>query len=129
VFSGARLVVFVDGDFWHGNTWAIRKAKLEKGHNPEYWISKIERNIERDRERTRELKVLGWSVLRVWESEVATNRDQVVHRIELALRGRRRRVVSHDKCRYFRVRSTYSQNKQGQEIKRARGQIGEGERQ
>ena len=43
-FGGARLVIFVDGDFWHGNDWRTRKAKLERGHNPDYWMAKIQRN-------------------------------------------------------------------------------------
>ena len=48
VFVRARLAVFCDGDFWHGRNWPERKAKLEQGHNPGYWVAKIERNMERD---------------------------------------------------------------------------------
>jgi DNA mismatch endonuclease (patch repair protein) len=88
VFSGPRLAVFVDGDFWHGNTWRIRKAKLAQGHNADYWISKIKRNRERDRERTCELSAAGWLVLRVWESEIHADLDRVVRRVESALRRR-----------------------------------------
>lgn len=40
------LVVFVDGDFWHGYKWEERKPKLKT--NREYWIPKIERNMQRD---------------------------------------------------------------------------------
>jgi DNA mismatch endonuclease (patch repair protein) len=80
--------VFVDGDFWHGKTWRMRKAKLAQGHNADYWISKIERNMERDRERTRELSAAGWLVLRVWESEIHADLDRVVRRVESALRRR-----------------------------------------
>src|SRR5947208_8487763 len=46
VFLGPRVVVFVDGDFWHGKNWIARKAKLAQGHNADYWISKIERNVQ-----------------------------------------------------------------------------------
>jgi DNA mismatch endonuclease, patch repair protein len=65
VFPGARLIVFVDGDFWHGKNWKTRKAKLAQGHNANYWIRKIERNVARDREQSRELRASGWLVLRV----------------------------------------------------------------
>jgi DNA mismatch endonuclease, patch repair protein len=88
VFPGARVIVFVDGDFWHGKNWETRKAKLAQGHNANYWIRKIERNAARDRERSRELSSAGWLVLRVWESEVHSNVGGVVRRIESALRQR-----------------------------------------
>jgi DNA mismatch endonuclease Vsr len=77
--------VFVDGDFWHGRNWPARKAKLAVGHNSDYWIRKIERNVERDKERNRELRSAGWRVLRVWESQINTDVSLVVHRIKLAL--------------------------------------------
>ncbi len=86
VFPSARLIVFVDGDFWHGKNWKMRKARLAQGHNANYWIRKIERNVARDRERSRELRAVGWLVLRVWESEVHSKVGEVVRRIESALR-------------------------------------------
>ncbi len=88
VFQGARVIVFVDGDFWHGNNWIDRKAKLAEGHNARYWISKIERNIERDRELSDELCEAGWLVLRFWESQIYADLDQIVRTIELTLRKR-----------------------------------------
>lgn len=88
VFPGLRVVVFVDGDFWHGKNWFVRKAKLAQGHNADYWIRKIERNVQRDRERNRELSAAGWLVLRVWESQIHADVGRVVRRLELALRKR-----------------------------------------
>jgi DNA mismatch endonuclease, patch repair protein len=85
VFSGPKLAVFVDGDFWHGKAWRIRKAKLAQGHNADYWISKIERNMERDRRQTRELIAAGWLVLRVWESRIHADLDGIVRRVRSAL--------------------------------------------
>ena len=38
VFSGARLVVFVDGDFWHGRHWKSLRRKLRSRANPGYWL-------------------------------------------------------------------------------------------
>jgi DNA mismatch endonuclease (patch repair protein) len=85
VFPGPRVIVFVDGDFWHGKNWIARKAKLAQGHNANYWIRKIERNVARDRERSGELRAAGWLALRVWESEVHSNVGKVVRRIGSAL--------------------------------------------
>ena len=64
VFRKARVVVFVDGDFWHGNP---RCKRLPKS-NVEYWQKKIEGNIARDKKHTKTLKRLGWGVIRIWES-------------------------------------------------------------
>jgi DNA mismatch endonuclease (patch repair protein) len=96
VFPATRLALFVDGDFWHGKNWDIRRPKLEKGHNPAYWISKIERNMERDIEQSHELSVTGWHVLRVWESEIDSDLDRVIDSITAALdRHRNQRRLSH----------------------------------
>lgn len=86
VFSGARVIVFVDGNFWHGKSWKTLKAKLKRGHNAEYWIRKIERNAARDREQDRELRAAGWIVFRVWESDIHADVGGVVRRVETALR-------------------------------------------
>ena len=64
VFRRARVVIFVDGDFWHGNP---RRYRLPKS-NIEYWQKKIEGNRARDKVITRTLEDLGWCVIRIWES-------------------------------------------------------------
>ncbi|WP_296956369.1 very short patch repair endonuclease [uncultured Dialister sp.] len=63
-----RIAVFVDGDFFHGKN--IEKIKTQVKSNREYWIPKIERNIERDKQVNDELTELGWLVLRFWESDI-----------------------------------------------------------
>lgn len=88
VFISARIVVFCDGDFWHGKDWTARRNKLKKGSNPEYWIAKIEKNIERDLQLTEILKKEGWSVFRFWESEIDKELDRVVSFVLEALRVR-----------------------------------------
>jgi DNA mismatch endonuclease (patch repair protein) len=67
VFRRAKLVVFVDGDFWHGNPKKFRAPKS----NVEYWEQKINGNRARDREINRKLERLGWRVIRIWESSLA----------------------------------------------------------
>ena len=82
VFRRQRLAVFVDGDFWHGRNWENRRASLEKGHNAPYWFEKISYNIQRDRRNDILLEQAGWTVLRLWETEVkkepSAAADQVV---------------------------------------------------
>lgn len=80
-FPRAHLAVFVDGDFWHGRDWENRRRKLQVGSNPDYWIAKIQRNMERDLETTSRLESMGWTVLRFWESEVRSDPAKVVQKI------------------------------------------------
>jgi DNA mismatch endonuclease (patch repair protein) len=70
VFPSAKVVVFVDGDFWHGRYLEERIARGDFKRNAEYWISKLRRTIERDQRYTIELEKAGWRVIRVWESDV-----------------------------------------------------------
>jgi len=76
-----RAVIFVDGDFWHGRRWRLRRERLEHGSNSEYWIAKIEDNIRRDRAVTRRLRQAGWRVIRVWESDIKRDAGAVAARV------------------------------------------------
>lgn len=90
VFYGARLAVFCDGDFWHGRNWPERKRKLSRGSNSEYWVKKIERNIERDAMNTEALEQSGWQVMRFWESDIHQDVDSVVEQIRSVLQEQAR---------------------------------------
>ena len=90
VFSGARLAVFCDGDFWHGRDWESRRQKLSRGTNSEYWLAKIQRNMERDRQNTRCLQEMGWIVLRFWESQIRSDCVGVARVVLEALDTKRR---------------------------------------
>ena len=94
VFRKARVVVFVDGDFWHGKDWMARRAKLERGANAAYWIAKIEYNRRRDDDVTKQLNGAGWKVLRAWESDVRSSLsgvcDWIQHIVYSALEQQRR---------------------------------------
>ena len=81
VFRRARVVVFCDGDFWHGRDLSSRLDKLRRGHNAQYWMAKIEHNVARDESINQVLAASGWRVLRFWESDI--QRD--VHRIADAI--------------------------------------------
>ncbi len=75
------MVVFCDGDFWHGRNWRRLRRRLFERANSEYWTAKISANIRRDRRQTRELEARGWTVIRVWEGDVRSDASGVAERI------------------------------------------------
>ena len=75
-----RTVVFVHGCFWHGHK-KCKNNKIPKT-NTEFWQTKVSRNQERDQEVWRQLEAKGWSVVIVWECELAKGRlDNTVERV------------------------------------------------
>lgn len=62
-FMKVRLAVFVDGCFWHG----CPEHGVTPIANADYWVPKLARNAERDRESANRLREAGWEVLRIWE--------------------------------------------------------------
>ncbi len=68
VFKGKKLVVFADSEFWHGKK--LREGKSVPKTHTEYWIKKITRNIQRDKEVNQTLKNEGWTILRFWEIDI-----------------------------------------------------------
>jgi DNA mismatch endonuclease (patch repair protein) len=76
VFPAARLVVFVDGDFWHGWRFPLWKHKLSAK-----WAAKIEGNRRRDQRNFRRLRRLGWDVLRIWEHSIESGVEACTKRI------------------------------------------------
>lgn len=82
-FKSARLVIFVDGCFWHfcplhGRTpWS----------NSQYWKKKFQENVSRDKRNTEQLESLGWKVLRFWEHDIDKHLDDVICKIEACLKN------------------------------------------
>lgn len=74
-----KLAVFIDGEFWHGYNWPERKHDLKS--NRGFWIPKIERNMQRDREINRQLEAMGFTVFRFWEKEVKRDLRKCVNDI------------------------------------------------
>lgn len=77
-----KIAIFCDSEFFHGKDWEVLRPKLEKGKNPDYWIPKIERNMERDREKDKALLFAGWTVVHFWGKEILKNTDECVKVIE-----------------------------------------------
>lgn len=81
-----KLAVFIDGDFWHGRE--LERVTKKHGEDSQ-WVRKLEANVRRDRDRERQLFDLGWSVLRIWESDLTrkSTRAAALDRIEAFLRS------------------------------------------
>lgn len=67
VFAGRKKIIFVHGCFWHAHDCRYGRAPSSR---QEYWLPKLKRNKERDRENRSALEALGWKVLTVWECEI-----------------------------------------------------------
>ena len=79
--KGLRFVVFIDGEFWHGYNWAEKKLKIKT--NRDFWIPKIERNMQRDRSNDLKLKEMGYKIFRFWEHEVRKELEICVSHVVL----------------------------------------------
>lgn len=84
VFKGKKVAVFCDSEFWHGYNWEERKKDF-KSHQ-EFWIPKIERNMQRDIEVTQKLESQGWTVLRFWGAEIKKETEKCALIIEKAVK-------------------------------------------
>ncbi|MCI7806143.1 MAG: very short patch repair endonuclease [Spirochaetales bacterium] len=81
-----RIAVFCDGEFFHGKDWDSLKETLAKGNNPDFWIAKIARNMERDRKNDTDLAALGWTVIRFWGKSIKKDTEECIARIEEEIR-------------------------------------------
>lgn len=86
-FKKYRIAIFCDSEFWHGKDWELRK--LDHKTNKDFWLPKIERNIERDNEVNAELTQTGWVVLRFWGKDIMKDIDKCVNQIEDAISKRK----------------------------------------
>ena len=79
VIPKSRLAIFVDGCFWHGCKEHCRMPES----NREYWVSKIDKNIKRDKLINKELKKRRWVVIRIWEHDLRKgNHKKKIKRIK-----------------------------------------------
>ena len=107
VFVNKKVAIFCDSEFWHGgNDWEPKKNKIKS--NRDYWIPKIERNIQRDKEVNRELKKLGWRVFRYWEKDIRADINKIVDDILKNLNLRAKIRIS--KPPYFSLKNTVLSN-------------------
>lgn len=81
VFSHEKLAIFIDGCFWHGCPICNRKLPET---NREYWVRKINRNVELAKIHNQKLADEGWTVIRIWEHEVKDR--EAMQRIKSSVR-------------------------------------------
>ena len=80
-----KIAVFCDSEFFHGKDWQSLKMHLAKADRGEYWINKIQKNIERDKWVNLELERIGWKVIRFWGKEIKKDPDNCITIIEDAI--------------------------------------------
>ena len=83
VFKGKRVAVFADSEFWHGKY--LMEGKYIPKTNTEFWVKKIERNIERDKAVNQKLEDDGWTILRFWESDIRNRLAECADKVEKEL--------------------------------------------
>lgn len=77
VFKKRKTVVYIDSCFWHGCKKHMRPPKS----NRDYWISKIERNKNRDKEVNKHYAKIGWKIVRVWEHDIEKDIQRSAKRV------------------------------------------------
>ena len=82
-FTRTLVAVFVDGCFWH----RCPEHCVVPKSNPEYWVQKLQANVDRDRRVTAAFQAAGWAVVRTWEHEPVV---QAADQIEALVRSRQR---------------------------------------
>lgn len=82
VLTKYKIAIFCDSEFFHGKDWPELQRKLAKGKNGDYWLKKIARNIERDKEKDDSLRFLGWTVLHFWGDEIRNNIEECIKTVK-----------------------------------------------
>lgn len=74
-----KTAIFIDGEFWHGYDWESKKVKIKS--NRDFWIPKIERNMQRDREVNAKLAEMGYTIFRFWAKELKDDFEGCLNKI------------------------------------------------
>ena len=80
VFFKEKVIVFIDGDFWHGYRFPLWKHKVSS-----FWQKKISKNRDRDRRNHCKLRGMGWKVIRLWQHKIKRNIEECIDKIESAV--------------------------------------------
>ena len=92
VFPRARLAIFLDGCFWHG----CKQCRSIPVTNRAFWVAKLQGNMKRDERADSGLRAIGWKVMRIWEHELKTDRNGVLHEVLVGCsRGQARAPSRH----------------------------------
>ena len=77
-----KIAVFCDSEFFHGKDWEVIRHRVQKGNNGEYWVKKIQENINRDIKNDKKLLLMGWTVIHFWGKDILKNTDECIKVIE-----------------------------------------------
>lgn len=92
VFSSLRIVIFVDGCFWHKCPDHFVHPKTRA----QFWLDKINGNVVRDQRNNESLRSEGWRVVRIWEHEIKESLDDAVARVVGGLQEQRQSLCFKD---------------------------------
>ena len=92
-----KTVIFIDSCFWHGCKKHCRIPSVRK----KYWIEKISRNKERDREVSKHYKKQKWKIFRVWEHDIKKDRQKIVDKIKKSSNILIRSPKKSEKSKHF----------------------------
>ena len=85
VLKKYKTVIFIDSCFWHGCKKHCRLPSTRKN----YWIPKIERNKQRDKEVNRHYKKIDWRIIRVWEHDINKNFNRTICKTVIILNNKK----------------------------------------
>lgn len=77
-----KIAIFCDGEFFHGKDWEVLRPRLEHGNNGKFWIEKIMKNQHRDDEVNKQLRYMGWTVIRFWGKDILKRPDECVRVVQ-----------------------------------------------
>ncbi|MCR5321826.1 MAG: very short patch repair endonuclease [Lachnospiraceae bacterium] len=88
-----KIAIFCDSEFFHGKDWDNLQNKISKGKNADYWVNKIERNIQRDHEKDVLLRFQGWTVIHFWGKDIIKDVNSCITAIEEVIRDNKSNEV------------------------------------
>ncbi len=84
-YPGRKVAILINGCFWH----RCPKCNLPMPkHNADYWIPKLERNVQRDKDNIAKLESEGWTVVVLWECDLKKNYDGCIDEILSVLKNK-----------------------------------------
>jgi DNA mismatch endonuclease (patch repair protein) len=95
-----RLVIFIDGDFWHGNDWEKRHFSSQEEmlvSYSDFWQEKIRRNIERDKKVTAYYQTNGWTILRFWATAIKKDLNGCIIKTIEPINSLKQKALSNSK--------------------------------
>lgn len=83
VLTKYKIAIFCDSEFFHGKDWElVLRPRILRGKNPEFWESKIVKNMMRDQENDKKLLFMGWTVIHFWGDDISKKTEECIKVIE-----------------------------------------------